>query len=513
MFQDPTSIAVEGGTNISGWRTSATEQAAPVAGRLLSAGPTQGEVDVAAAPFVITADGTLSASVLVTPSASGGTVSWSPTSATLTSGGNVSFVPTPSTIGSLTFTFSAPGLSSAVALYESESPTITVDLDTTWMINIDPATAFEGSHGSIPAGVVAHAATPDPNYSPALADKSGVTNKPRTTITLGDGGGDLAYNLNQDYGADSTATAILPCNLDPTYAMLSRVADPDNAAAWCYRHEGDKTRMGWDGSSKWRIYVQPTAEGQRSDDWGCEHWLAFGFRLDADWTHATRGPYFHIIDIHDQNNGLLGGSAFDVDIQPGGGAGDGIQIMFTVKRYRLDTWPQNQDSKNKVNHEFTTNIAGGLQPLTRYWGVLHWKTGNGFPDYPTYDPAVGGDPGTPVWGTYGSTDPNDPFVELFIAEDAGDPQSVFRWDNDFAIANGIENGFWGGPVPTTQSAAVKKYQPYVQLGLYTSMKFAPTAQVGNVFGLYTKGYVQWRAKDVEGINEEAVLNWFRTERS
>lgn len=512
MFQDPTSTAVGGGTGITGWRTNGTDQAPSPASALLVAGPTQGDVNVAAEPFLVTANGILAAFVTVTPSAAGGTVSWSPTSAVLTSGGSVSFVPTPSTIGTLTFTFSASGLSSAIAVYESESPTLVVDLDTTWMINIDPATAFEGSHGTIPAGVVAHDATPDPNYSPALLSKVGVTNRPRTTITLGDGGGDLTYNLDQDHGADSTTTTILPCNLDPTYPMLSRVADPDNGAKWSFRHEGDKTRMGWTSGNKWRIFLQPTLEAQRSDDWGCEHWLAFGFRLDADWADASRGPYHHLIDIHCQNNGLMGGSDFDLDIQPGGGAADGIQFQFTVKRYKLSTWPQNQDLKNKTNHEFTTTMAGGFQTLTRYWGVLHWKTGNGFPDYPGYDPAVGGPTGSPVWGTYGSTDPNDPFVELFIAEGNNDPFKLFRWDNDFAVANGIANGFWGAPVPTTSSAAVKKYQPYVQLGLYTSSRFEPTAQIGNVQGLYTKGYVQWRAKDVPGINEVNVLNWFRTAR-
>lgn len=152
-----------------------------------------------------------------------------------------------------------------------------------------------------------------------------------------------------------------------------------------------------------------------------------------------------------------------------------------------------------------------------YWGVVHYKTGNGFADYPGYDPeaspAQNPNDFGPVWGTYGSTDPRDPFVEFFMAKENGAPEKIFRWDHDFAVANGIQNGFYGSPHPTTETAAQKQYQCYVQNGLYTNMDFKPTAQIGNDIGVHVKGFTQWRAKDAPGINEVLALDWFRAHRS
>lgn len=500
MFVDPTCTRI-GVAPLTGWRTNAGLASSGPAGALLVSGEHEGEWNTEW-PMTVVANGSLAQSVTVTVSVSGGTSTFDQSSAVLNDGGSVVFGVTPTSVGTLTYTFSAPGLTSAELVFVSSNPAPALpDLSQLWRLEADPADAFESSQGEVPAGAVAHDARTSP-YSPALESKAGLTNKIKGSLTLAD-------DPNQDYqwslwqaSADMTATHLygIPAGSgDPTYSMLSRVADPLDGAKWCYRHEGDKTKIGFDDATsvKWRSQVQSTDDTFRFDPWGSEHWVAAGFILDADWAHAEQGPYHTLLAWHDGPGGLTGGNAFAVGIRPGAGNPAAVQLEIQLKRYNLETWPQDQSSKNKKNYDKVTNIAGGIPTGQKFWLVMRLKSGNGFPDYPGYNPASGGNPGAPVWGTYGSIDPLDPFVELYYALGAADPALVYRWDDAYAkTINPNLNGFWGSPHATTDSAAGKAKVGYAQVGLYTSSHFKPTAQIGNVQGLYSKGLRHYRALDI-----------------
>ncbi|MBP6775436.1 MAG: hypothetical protein KA154_20785, partial [Gemmatimonadaceae bacterium] len=321
-------------------------------------------------PMTVVANGSLAQSVTVTVSVSGGTSTFDPSSAVLTDGGSVVFGVTPTSVGTLTFTFSAPGLTSAELEFVSSNPAPALpDLSDLWRIEADPADAFESSQGEVPVGVVAHAALTSP-YSPALESKAGLTNKIKGALTLADDPNkDYQTNLWQS-SADLTATHLysIPAGAgrDPTYSMLSRVADPLDGAKWVYRHEGDKTKIGFDDATsvKWRSFVQSTDDTFRFDPWGSEHWVAAGYILDADWVHAAQGPYHILLTWHDGPGGLTGGAAFQVAIRPGGGNPAAVQLEIDLKRYNqtdpndlAGSWPRTQVSKDKKTYTTVTNIA------------------------------------------------------------------------------------------------------------------------------------------------------------
>lgn len=504
MLVDPTCTRIGSGA-WRGWRTNGEIATSSPAGRLLVAGEFEGEYNVETV-MTVTADGALVAPVVVTVSVSGGTSTFDPSSDTLTSGGSVAFGVTPTSTGALTYTFSAPGLVSATLVFTAEDPAPALpDLSTLWMIDGDPSLAFEASQGEVPAGVVAHAASSGLGYpySPALLEKTGENNQLRASLTISSNpSAVIQKNLWVSGQSDVTATHVygIPSGtgLDPNYSMFSRVADPLDGAKWAFRHEGDKTKIGFTAQQgKWRSFYQGVGDEQRADPWGTEYWVATGFILDTDWIHAERGPYHELIDFHDGNGGLTEGSAFQVALLPGNGNPANVQMEITIKRYNRADWPQNQATKDKKNYEFVTSIPGGIPTNTQFWLVTHFKTGNGFPDYPGYNPAAGGNPGNPVWGVYGSTDPRDPFAEVYYAVGNNDPELIYRWDDAYAKSiSSTLNGFWGSPYPTTQSQASKLLAGYVQVGLYTSCKFKPTSAIGNVIGYHSKGFMQFRAKDI-----------------
>lgn len=533
MFVDPTCTRI-GVAPWSGWRTNSGQREANPATALLVSGEFLGEWNTEY-PMTVTADGALLSPVTVTVSVSGGTSTFDPATAVLSSGGSVEFGVTPTSVGTLTYTFSAPGLVSATLDFVAENPAPALpDLTTLVRIEANPLNAFESSQGTTGSGVVAHSATTSP-YSPALEAKNGLTNKIKGAVTLAnDPNRDYQANLWQTYTSgpitDMTATQYMMGVEDPNYAMLSRVADPLDGAKWVYRHEGDKTKIGFSGSSvKWRSFIQSTDDTFRFDPWGSEHWVAAGYILDADWLNAVQGPYYLLLAWHDGPGGLTGGAAFQVGIRPGAGNPSAMQLEIDLKRYNqtdpanlANTWPRKQASKDKKTYSTVTNISGGIPTGQKFWLVMHLKTGNGFADYPGYVPGSGS-PGSPVWGTYGSTDPLDPFVELYYALGDADPALVYRWDDAYAkTINSSLNGFWGSPHATTETATEKQRAGYVQCGLYTSSHFEPVSQIGNVQGFYSKGYQHYRARDIwrvsPGVYDSSrasalsVLTAFRTAR-
>lgn len=493
MFQDPTSRAVDGGTGISGFRTNPVSGSSGGGGgggageatTLLAAGPTQGELNAESDPWTIVADGTLSAPVTVTPSVSGGSATFSPTSDSLESGGSVTFTITPSTVGDLTVTFAAPGLTSAIVGYEAITPDPgEIDLSDKWLLDANPANAFEASQGTVPAGVVAHS-----SLTPPLVNKVGADNKIRFSLELPNQG---IYSRDawKTY-SDVTATAVEINEEVAGFEFLRRVADPADGAKWAYEHRGDRNSIGWSSSNpdKWRCEVSSTGT-DRYEDWGTEEWMVMAVRFPSYWRSATPGPFHIVAQFHDSTGGLTGGAMIDLSLVPGGTSPSSTIFEVTVKHYVNPEWPVDQSNKKKVNFDYA--IVANPSANAWHWFVFNYRSGNGFADYPNYVNA--GNWGAPDY-IYGPSNSSDCFVRVYHAVDNAAPVQVLN-----------RVGHWGSPHET--SSTQKHYVGYWKTGLYTSCKFEPTS-IGTARALFTKGFRVYRAADAPGMSVLDVLRDFR----
>lgn len=490
MLIDPTCTRIASG----GWRTNSKDAVPESATRLLVAGPSHGENLAASESFVATADGALSAPVLVSLGVTGGTATRNPASATLAPGGSVSFSITPTSLGDLTLTFSAPGLLSASAVYTSESPEVLKDLTDKWFINADPNNPWEASQGVVPAGVIAH-----PGLIPPLESKAGLANIIRLSATLADTVSVIQRDVHKTYDdppenrypltpTEFRCDALSTSSVPSTYPLQRRIADPDMPGKWLYETMGDKTKLGFHANSvKWRGLVQTTGT-TRFNPWGTEEWFISSLWLHPEWVQAARGPYYNVCEYHDASGGLTGGAALETYIQPGGGDPNALAFETKVKVYKTDKWPQSQEAGYKTNHVLVRTPSGGIPTEEHFFLIYRYVTGCGLPDYPGYNPNANPpqNPNNygPDWSVYGPLDPDDVFIEFYFARWDGDPELLFRWD-----------GFWGSPHVTTQTAAEKQQAGYwASAGVYTSMKF--NGVVGNLFGIRSRGFTQFRARDV-----------------
>lgn len=500
VFQDPTAVAVSGGTGISGYSVTGTESVGGGGGpgtatALLLAAPSEGEWGEPSEEFVVTPNGNVSGTLTVTPAAMLGGLSagtFNPTSQAITGGTSAEFIFTPNVIGSITVSFTNDGglANPASVTYLSVTPAPDpIDLSDKWLIDINPERDFETSQGTIPAGVTAAAAT---STSGAIDSKVGQDNRPRASIELKNGSGIQNVNLWQNFSYVDADAIQYGASGHTTYEVLRIVADPDDAGQKAYHVRLNKDAVG-SGGSKCRCELTVTGTDTRFEEWGTEEWMVFGFRFPSYWRSVSGGPFCLIAQFHDSPGGLTGGAMIDVEFVGGSGNASACKLQSTVKLYNNPDWPVNQDSKVKDNYDqAVADNERNLAADTWHWVVLHYRSGNGHLDYPNY--VNSGNWGAPDDTVYGPRDPDDVFVEMYHA--VGDALPTVAWRYD---------GFWGSPHAPGDPEAEKRRVGYWKTGIYTSTSF----DQNDDRHMYFKGLRVYRASNAPGMTVFDVLRDFR----
>lgn len=482
MFEDPTSTVLLGGSGIVGWRTNpALGSSYAPASLLLAAGPTTGEVGVASAAFVVSADGALAGSVTITPSASGGTGTFSPTSQSITTGQTAQFTFTPNATGAYTISFSnTGGLTNPVPLpYEAVSSAPPIDIENNWLVDVSPLRAWLASQGTIPANCL------------LPTDKHGLANKVRAWLEKCGDTGQTIVNV------DSAATTSTTIDHNGG-TWLSLVADPTDAGRTVYKMRVNKTLANWTvASKKWRSQIGSYGNNMY-EPWDGEQWCVAGIYLPAIWHQlaASGGSEWCVLmEWHDAGGGLTGNPPLAVEWRSGAGVPANSKMSVAVRRYS-GSWPV-----DPVRGANTVVAQTEMQGMTDDWVYLIWRirTGCGYVDYPDYVDASNW--GAPVeqYGPVGTA--GTAFAKLYAAfGESAVPQQILDYQ-----------GFWGSPFPTSLSATKKARSGYWIIGVYGMTTF--NATTGDDREMWSRGFTQWRATDIpETVSAADMLAAFKALR-
>lgn len=481
MFQDPTAVSVSGGSGIKGWQVTGEGgssgggggEGGGTATALLVSGPFTGEVLVASAPYIVSANGTLTGSVTITPSATGGAGTWAPTSQTITNGQQASFVFTPNAVAVYTIGFSNNGGldNPASRTYDSVSPAPPpVDIENNWLVDISPTRPWNANQGNIPAGCL------------LPTNKAGNDNKNRMQYEkCGDSG-----PSSVDPETEATTASTINANGG---TWMARVADPVNGARTCYKLTVNRTVANWTTIDE-RFRSEMMATGtDRFEPWDGEQWTIGAIYLPDYWHDVSTGgaDYAIMMQWHDASGGLTGNPPVTVSWKAGNGNPANSRFGYLVRVYDNPNWPTNQ--ANKLNK---TVANGEFQGLTEDWVYLIWKyrTGNGY-----VDPVHG-----QIYGPVGAN--RKAYVRLYVAlGEAAVPQLLMDCQK-----------FWGGPFPSSMDLATKQGQSgYWKTGLYSKTNFNDGA--GNNREVFFKGFTTWRSTDIpSNVSAAQMLAAFKALR-
>jgi hypothetical protein len=452
----------------------------PPATALYLAGPVSGRPNQASEPFTVSANGTISGSVVVTPTSSSAG-SFTPKAVTLNATTpTATFVFTPSGTGAAQIALANTGGLGNPKPLPYESRVVTVDR-LVWYVDVNPARPFGTSQGAVPAGA---------------GNKSGQPNLIVAGLETVSDDRIPHYKLHERY-ANMTPTEIRKGEVTPTFPMVRRVADPADGSKWAYHLRINKKEVGIDGrivtvdnvSDSYRCEVSATGT-TRFAPAGTEEWAICGIRLPEYWrTIDTTRDWYVLFQFKDSDNGLTGNPTIAVGWQGGNGNPNACKFNWIVRRYNNANWPavQTKEINRSVYHGTINNPAADIW----HWLIFNYRTGCGYTD-----PRKG--------AIYGPTNPNDCFVKLYHAV-----------GNGAAYLAGSYTGFWGSPYPSndprvTALAPGQQFpEPgYWKHGLYLKSRFLP-ASLGDDRDLMTKGYRVYRASDSPAMTVADVLRDFR----
>lgn len=486
MFQDPTVIAISGGTGIAGWSVSGESGPSSVtATALLVAGPTTGEAGVASEPFVVSANGSLPGSVAITPHVSGGTGNFSPSSQTITTGQVAQFTFTPNAAADYTITFTNnaaltnPDSSSYASVSPAPPP---IDVSTHWLIDLNPSRAFNASQGSVPANTL------------LPTDKHGRAQSLRSLVQLCS---DPALTVYDWSNAMTDATTLVVNG----GTVISRVADPNGSGKTVYKRWLNKTTVNWPAYPANRMRTDSNSGNSvQYEPFGGRHWIVHALYLPAAWHNLLpfngNTEYALFFDWHDEGGSLIGGTPASIEWSSGNGNPANSAFMLRVRSYNNPQWPEVQSKgpyKLVVDYKFPA--------MTDDWVYFIWDicAGVGVADYPNFQPGNWGAPSY-LYGPVGAD--RTAYIKLYAAYgETGVAQLIYNYQ-----------GFWNGPYATNATAAIKaRGCGYAQDKMY--MKTTFNAASGDDRIMYSRGYVQWRADDVPaGVSAAQMLAAFKALR-
>lgn len=483
MFQDPTAVAVPGGSAISGWRIGGGTAPSSPATALLATGPTTGHWQEASGKFVVTANGPLAGAVTITPHHGGGSGSWSPASATITSGQQAEFAFTPSSIGDITITFTnSAGLANPAPLtYASvDSAPPALDLTNRWLVDANPKRQWGTAYDSIPA------------LGPPT--KRGNPNKVRASEELSTDAGVTSIDLDSPPAGGVAAAAVTFHG----YEALRRIVDPIVAGRVCYHIRTNKTAFAWDvAQARFRSELSSTGS-DRYEPWDTEEWVVCGIALPAYWQQLNNDGWAIMFQWHDSENGMTGNPPIALSWSGGNGSQANNSWGIVIRNYNVPGWPT--DHPTKTSRTTNYNIPG---PATMTWHyfIFRYRMGCGYRD----------ETGAQVYGPCGSTfatrqTGRTAFVTIYHAiGEAGVPYVV-----------GDYRDFWGSPMNPVANppltAAQKQESGYWKCGLYTDPKFTPAA-AGDDRDLYHLGWRQYRHADLPAnVSHLDILADFKASR-
>lgn len=469
MLQDPTATVASGGTGITGWRTMHDDViATPDAELALVSAPSAGEVDVASADFAIACDGNTNGDVVVTPFiVSGpGTGVFTPTTATVNSDAAIydTFVFTPAEIGDYIIGFSNNrGLGNpAQVAYQAQSPYVPPVLDTSWVVDFNPAVDFVTSQGTVPSGSAYSGQNNRTNAQTQYAVPNTIA-----SFALGT----AASNSNGTLDADSLTRN--------TYETMRIITDPDDAGRKAYQLRLDPSASGWTADHKLRAQLAAVGTGRRTRPWGTRAWLVGAFRYPASMLSQpipaqSRGWVSHG-GLHTVVDDYGTGGHLQIGFTPGGATPANAQMAITVSTWNAPNWPANPgtDGADRKLLLFAGGTADPVPTDTWIYVAIDYRLWHGCPD-PSPSPIP-----TPTGAFY---------VRPYVAVGTGP-----------VLPKAPHEGVWGVPY---KSGSIGWAQPTYQTNsLYTN----PSSTWSVAMEIMSLGVREWIAADAEAANPGGTL--------